>query len=211
MTTNDTLLFQHVHSNSGCMQWVALTAPRTLEYCRVHEIDYRLLVGDLRGYRGGNGHWTVVELIKDFIIAGYDNVIYFDADCIIANLNADLREACKQDKIGAVWHDLSYHDPDWSHFNVGALYISCSGLVAAFVDEWLSQRPGLPDNPWWEQGVFNRLGRERNIINKLDNRWNAGHVSPSDHPVVLGLHGFPDRYVSMKKRLKELEDATDSR
>ena len=207
MPTNDTLIFQHVHSNSGCMQWVALTLPRHLHYCLLHKIDYQLIAADQHGYAGGRGHWTVAEKIRDFIFMGYQNIIYLDADCIIADMETDLRKACVPDKIGSVWHNLSYHNPDWSHFNAGALYVSCTGIVAAFVDEWLLQFPGSPDNPWWDQGVFNSLGRARNIINQLDNKWNAGHVSPSDKPVVLGLHGFPDRYVAMQRKMKELDNA----
>ena len=55
--------------------------------------------------------------------------------------------------------------------------------------------------------MFGNVGAEMGIINKLDNAWNAGHVSPSDHPVVLGLHGLRDRYATMKRLVKELEEA----
>jgi hypothetical protein len=208
MPTNDTLLFQHIHSESGCSNWVALTAARTLRYCLAHKMDYRLTVADVGEDTGQHGHWTSVRLIREYMTLGYRWIIYLDADCIIANLDADLREACAPDRIGAVWHNLNYLKPDLSHYNTGALYISTTQVVINFVDAWLAGHPGTRDfgtHGWLELGVFNRLGTEMGIIARLDNKFNAGHVSPSDNPVVLGLHGFPDRYESMKARMKELE------
>ena len=206
--TNDTLLFQHIHSNSKCRRWIGLTLHRSRKYCRAHRMDYRLIIGNIGTLSpaGEFGHWIIPELIKDIIPLGYQYIIYLDADTIIADMTADLRQACVQDKIGAVWHNLSMLTPDLSHFNVGALYISNTPLIKEFVDRWLAGYPGTPDFPWWEQGVFGRVGTEMGIINKLDNRFNAGHVSPSDHPVVLGLHGLRDRYSTMKQKIKELEE-----
>jgi hypothetical protein len=69
---------------------------------------------------------------------------------------------------------------------------------------WLAGYPGTRAFPWLDQGVFGRIGAEMGIINHLDNRWNAGHVSPSDNPIVLGLHGFPDRYEAMKREVEKI-------
>ena len=206
MPTNDTLIFQHIHSNSDCLQWVALTAPITLEYCLAHKMDYQLVARDLGDLspKGEWGHWIVPQLVREFFDLGYENIIYLDADTIIADSTVDLRDACKPDMIGAVQHNLKYHNPDWSHFNVGALYISTTAKVRNFVDMWLAGYPGTRTFPWLDQGVFGRIGAEMGIINHLDNRWNAGHVSPSDNPIVLGLHGFPDRYEAMKREVEKI-------
>jgi hypothetical protein len=138
----------------------------------------------------------------------YPFVIYLDADCIVADLDADPCQAFVKGKIGAVWHNLSYHDPDWSHFNVGALYASSTPETIQFVTDWLARYPGVPDFPWWENGEFNKLGTERDIIHKLDNAWNAGHVSPAEHKIIWGLHGIPDRQESIRKAVAELEGIT---
>jgi hypothetical protein len=201
--TNDTILFQHLLSNSGCHEWITLTIPRTLKYCVAHKIDFRLVMGDIPPNEPG--HWAVPQLILDYMDLGYKNVVYLDADCIVGDVNRDMRDACVPDKIGAVWHNLSYLTPDWSCYNVGALYVSSSPKVRGFVSEWLAKRPGSSEWPWWENGEFNILGKKMDIINCLDNSWNAGHVSPSDHPVVMGLHGLPDRLESIKKRMQELD------
>jgi hypothetical protein len=187
------------------MEWVALTAPGTLKYCLRHRMDYRLLVGDIHNYDGRHGHWTVPEYIRDFMRMGYQYIIYMDADAFVVDHAVDLRDACAPDMIGAVWHNLSYHEPDWSHFNVGMLYVHNTTKTRAFVDEWLSKYPGKPDFPWWEQGEFNKLGKLRGVINHLDNKWNAGHVSPSDQMVVWGLHGIPDRLDAMRKAVESVK------
>lgn len=204
---NDTILFQHVQSNSECSRWVALTTPITLAYCLKYQMDYQLIVGDQPGRSGETGHWSVPRLIKSFLDLGYSKIIYLDADTIIVDSSVDLREACVADKIGAVWHNLSYLTPDWSHFNAGAFYVTNTPKVQKFVIQWLSKYPGIKDFPWWEQGEFNKLGKSMDIINHLDNRWNAGHVSPSSNPIVMGLHGIPDRLEAMQKIVGGLHDA----
>lgn len=191
--TNNTIIFQHVLSSSGCLRWLAQTAPLTLEYCMKWKMDFQLVAADFEGFDGTNGHWAVPRLIRIFMDQGYEKIIYLDADTVIMDPSVDLRDAFKVDKIGAVWHNLSYNVPDWSHFNVGALYVDSTVRVQHFVDLWLAGYPGSKEFPWYEQGVFNILGTEMDIIHKLDNKWNGGHVSPSDHPVVLGLHGIPER------------------
>src|SRR5271157_4985496 len=194
--TNNVLMFQHVHSNSGCMRWLAFTLPRTMEYCRTHQMDYQLIVRNQceLSPAGECGHWIVPQLIKEFLPLGYQYLIYLDADTIIADMTADLRDACQGDKIGAVWHNLSFLTPDISHYNVGALYISTSPVICEFVDQWLAGYPGTRDFPWLDQGVFGIVGARLGIINHLDNKYNAGHVSPSTNPIVMGLHGLRDRY-----------------
>lgn len=195
---NDTMLFQHILSNSDCVRWVALTASLTLEYCLKHKMDCHLLVGDQPGRIGETGHWTVPRLIKLFLDLGYSRVIYLDADTVIVDSSVDLREACVPDKIGAVMHNLAYLTPDLSHYNAGALYVTNTKKVRNFMDKWLAQYPGTKEFAWYEQGVFNKLGAEMDIINHLDNRWNAGHVSKSDCPVVAGLHGIPNRFEAIQ-------------
>jgi hypothetical protein len=206
MTANDTLIFQHIHAGSKCRRWIGLTLHRTRGYCRAHNMDYKLIMGNIGTLSpdGEFGHWICAELIREYLKLDYKYIIYLDADTIIADLTVDLRDACVPDKIGAVWHDLHYLTPDLSHFNVGALYISNTPLIREFVERWLAGYPGTRDFPWLDQGVFGIVGAEMGIINKLDNKWNAGHVSPSDHPVVLGLHGLRDRYATMKQKIEEL-------
>ncbi len=200
---NDTIIFQHILSNSEYMQAAEFTVPRALRYCRLHKMDYRLIVGRVTKYAGMDGHWEVPALFDDFLEQGYQNVIYFDSDTLISNLEPDMRTACVSGKIGAVWHDLSYW-PEFDHscYNVGALYATNSPEVRDFVKQWMECAPGSGEWPWWENGAFNVLGGQMDVINRLDNCWNAQEtVSPSDHPVVSGFHGMANRIEVMRNCL----------
>jgi hypothetical protein len=206
---NDTLLIQHVYSNSEHGRLIAMSAERTILYCLKHHIDYHLVVGEVDGDNRDGGHWANICMMREAMNLGYKNIIYLDADTLIADLNTDLREAIVEDKIGAVWHTLIRPEGDHSHFNAGAFYVSNTERTREFVDKWISMYPGLPDGQWpivCEQGVYNVLGREMGVINSLDPKWNAeAGVSPSDHPVVMGFHGFPDLHKWMRKALAGLE------
>jgi hypothetical protein len=205
---NDTVLLQHVYSNSDHARLIALTAPRTIRYCLANRIDYRLVIGEVDGDNHGGGHWANIFLMREYMRMGYSNIVYLDADTMIADMGTDLRKAISPGMIGAVWHNLQRGSNDFSHFNAGAFYISNTERTRAFVDSWLSAYPG--DLAGWpavyEQGAFITLGKQAGIINRLDNRWNAEEgVSPSTIPVVLGFHGFPDLYNNMSKTLADLE------
>lgn len=206
---NDTIIFQHVLSNSPCCEWLALTTPITLQYCLKHHMDYHCIVGTMNEMPG---HWDVPLLIKSFMDLKYTNVIYLDADTVIVDSNVDMREAIVTDKIGAVWHDMVRTEGDLSHFNVGALYVANTAKVRYFVDLWIAKKPGNSMNKFpltFEQGVFNTFGTEMIIIHKLDNKWNAEiGISPSDHAVVQGFHGFPNQLEAIRNSVEGVEKAT---
>ena len=197
---NDTILFQHVFSDSPCAEMLALTTPLTLRYCQTHHIDYQCIVGT---FDLDKGHWDVPILIHAFIEAGYSNIVYLDADTVIVNSAVALRDAIVTDKIGAVWHELGTH----SHYNAGALYVSNTPRTRNFVDQWLAKKPGDGFDHFpltWEQGIFNVLGKKMEIIHRLDNRWNAENgVSPSDEPVVKGFHGYPNQLEAIRDAVAE--------
>ncbi len=179
---NDTLVFQHIYSNTEAAGWTALAVPRLIRYCHAHSMDFQYIQVDPPGRYGEHniGHWAVPYYLREFLGMGYNKIIYIDHDCILADMNVDLRDACKENFIGAVWHDRGQSDPvAESHYNDGALYVSNTARVRVFVDDWLAEFPG--EEPWFEQGVFNRLGGERNI------------------------HGMPYRGGRVKEKILELE------
>jgi hypothetical protein len=199
---NDTILFQHILSNSECAEWLALTAPITLRYCLKHKIDYRLIMATSDATPG---HWEVPMFIREFMNAKYANIIYLDADTVIVDTETDVRQAIITDKIGAVWFKL----PTYEVYNAGAFYVSNTDKTRAFVDAWIAGKPGNGAGAFpycYEQGVFTTLGEKMNIINRLDNKWNSEDgITGSDHKVVWGLHGFPDRIGPMKQYINSLE------
>jgi hypothetical protein len=208
---NDTLIFQHIYANTEAAEWTALAMPRLVRYCLAHQMDFQYIQADPPHPEYGKhnvGHWGVPYYLQQFTRVAYKNIIYIDHDCILADMQADLRDACQVGKIGAVWHDLSevYAGAE-GHYSVGALYVSNTANVRYFIDEWLATYPG--EERWREQGTFNTLGVERDIIARIDNCWDSGHVSRSEHPVVLGFHGRPYRLKRIQEALAKLEGVTN--
>jgi hypothetical protein len=211
MMVNDTVLIQHVFGKA--LELVSLTFHRTTNYCQQHNIDYLFSLAktneDMKHF-----HWGHIPLIKEAMRKGYKNVIYLDADTVIADMNTDMREAISIGKVGAVWHNSHITEPngltkDLSHYNVGALYFSNTPLILEFIDKWYSTFPGDGYHAFplvFEQGGFNILGKEMQIINRIDNKWNAEcGIAPSPNPVVYGLHGFKNLKESMVDLLNKLE------
>lgn len=207
---NDTLLIQQVCRNSDHALMLALTAKRNMEYCHAHRIDYQTIMADTDRYNSEDpaerGWGKVALLRKAMNLVHYKNVIWLDADTIIADLGADLRDACTEGKIGAVWHDLKQGGMVLGHYNVGMLAVSNTEQTRKFFDEWLTKFPGTPEFPWFEQGEFNKLGVEQDIIFRLPAAWNSvDYVNPVPHPFIMGFHGYGDRLNVMKVALAKLE------
>jgi len=187
---NDALLIQHVSENSPHINLLKVTAARNLEYCLAHKMDFEMIVN---GATPTQGDWDKIRMIRTAMQLPYQFIIYLDADTLIADMKADLRDGCPPGKIGACRHILKpetyriYLD----HLNVGALYFTNCDETRNFVDRWLEGYPGTTEPPWWEQGVMNKIND--GTVVEIDAKWNAtGNVNPSPNPVVLGFHGQGD-------------------
>lgn len=185
--SNDALLLSHVSENYEGANMYKLTAARNIEYCLRHKMDFELLIS---GEIVGQGDWEKVRLIRLAMELPYKYIIWLDADTIIMDMDADLRDGCPSGKIGACRHILTSppYTVNLDHLNVGAIYLSNCEETRKWMDYWLEGFPGTPDPPWFEQGEFNKRGGD--IVVEIDAKWNAtGEVNPSPHPVVLGFHG----------------------
>lgn len=205
------LLIQQVYPDTPGVSMLELNKERNEKYCQEHGFDYWYEVSNsLKDSDPLKGSWAKVELIRKAISKGYTYIIWLDADTIIANINTDLREACKIDHIGACWHRI----PQLHHWNIGALYIGNSEnqVVSNFINQWLGSYPGTNDG-WLEQGVFNRLAMQSNVVETISDKWNStiGFTEVPD-AVVLGYHGagdFPIRYELMKAVMTKLQQKAD--
>jgi glycosyltransferase involved in cell wall biosynthesis len=207
---HDTLLIQQTCGGGEHALQMGLTANRNIAYCTAHGMDYQAIYADIDGYDNTKPEelgWGKVALIRKAMnVNRYKNIIWLDADTIIADISVDLRDACTPDKIGAVWHELRQNDAILKHWNVGVLAVSNTELTRKFMDGWLKEFPGKPDFPWFEQGVFNRLGEDMGIIHTLGAEWNSvDYVNPHPHPIIMGFHGYQDRLNVMKTALAKLE------
>jgi hypothetical protein len=198
---NDAILIQAVSENCPHINLLKVTSARNMEYCLLHKFDMEMIVG---GEAPLQGDWQKVRLIRVAMALPYDFIIWLDADTLIADMKADLRDGCPPEKIGACRHFLRQNGCPPSHLNVGALYISNCETTRKFVDEWLARAPGTTVPMWWEQGIFNDIAG--NTAVEIDNKWNAtGNVNPSPTPVVMGFHGQGDVMTRFNLMVKALE------
>jgi len=201
----DALLIQQIYPDTAGVKLLELNTERNSAYCLRHGFDYWHVVENvLPDTDPTRGSWSKIELMRRGLEAGYKYVIWLDADTLIRDLDADLREAVKMNYIGACWHRI----PQLHHWNVGALYLGNGERVLEFVSAWLSQYPGLNDG-WMEQGVFNRMAMTSDIVQTISDKWNAtiGFTEVPD-AVVLAYHGAGDtnaRYELMKEVMEQLD------
>jgi hypothetical protein len=189
---NNAIIIQHVYGDTpDYYNLLKVSGLRCLEYCQLHQMDYRMIAD---GTYQQNGDWEKVNILRAILNnEHYKYVIYLDPDTIIADMTADLREACPPNGIGACRHVLTQpaYTIHLDHLNVGALYITNCEASRLFIEKWLMGYPGTTRPSWWEQGVFNDIND--GTVQVVDDKYNAtGNVNPSPNPVVLGFHGQGD-------------------
>jgi hypothetical protein len=180
------VLIQQIYPDTEGVKLLEMNVTRNREYCRMHNFDYWYRFENcLPGSDPLKGSWSKVELMRQALAAGYRYVIWLDADTLIYDFNTDLRLGVVPEHIGACWHRI----PQLHHWNVGALYLSNTGRVRDFIGDWLAAYPGANDG-WMEQGVFNRLAMQSDIVQTISDRWNSTiHYTEVPDAVVLGYHG----------------------
>lgn len=197
------VIIQHAYDlpDSYFVKMMELTKEHHAEYCEAHGFDFWHTY-EQGLYSMEDGAWTKIELIQRAMNQGYQDIIWIDADALIVDEKVDLRKAVEVGKIGACWHRI----PQLHHWNVGVLYISNTEETHKFVDEWLATYP--PADGWREQGHFNRMALENNVVVTLSDRWNATiDVSMVPDAVVMGFHGqnpWDRRYKQMLDAFTQL-------
>lgn len=195
---NNAVLIQQAYPGLGYEQMIELTQERNAEYCKRFGFDYQVSIDPIvHEWDVKHGGWAKIELIRRALDAGYQYVVWLDADAMIYDIETDLRDGCPNG-IGASWHRI----PQWNHWNVGVLLIQNTPQVKDFIIEWLSKFPGANDG-WFEQGEFNRLGMKSKVVHTLSDKWNSTvNVNIVPDAVILGFHGYGDakqRYEAMKR------------
>jgi len=181
---NNAILIQQAYPGLGFDKILELTRQHHKAYCQTWELDYQCVTDNVFEHDPVLGSWAKIKLIQDALAAGYWEVIWLDADTLITDINADLRNGIARGHIGACWQRI----PQLDHWNVGALYISSTDATRKFIDEWLAAYPS-PNN-WNEQGVFNRLAMQSKTVVTISDKWNGtAQVSEVPDAVVLGFHG----------------------
>ena len=209
---NNAVLIQHAYKGEF-EPMMELTKERHAAYCERFGFDFWHEVYNMSRPME-TGAWAKIELMQKALDKGYEYIVWIDADAMIYDVDTDLREAIQRNKIGACWHRI----PQLNHWNVGVLYLHNSVAVRNVVENWWASYPA-PNDGWFEQGVFNRIGKENNTIVTISDRWNATlDVNMVPDAVVLGFHGqgnAKQRYEIMKATMarfstKEAKDSGQS-
>ena len=184
----DTILIQQVYPGYGFEGMLTLTEAHHRDYCELYGMDYQAVYDEVFPHDPVIGSYAKIELIQRAMQQGYEYIIWLDADTLIKDISADLRDALVLKKIGACWHRI----PQLKHWNVGALYIDNCHATEKFIHEWRGVYPP-PKDGWNEQGVFNRLAMQSDCVVTVSDKWNATiDVSMVPDAVVLGFHGQGD-------------------
>jgi hypothetical protein len=204
MPKNNAVLIQQIYPNTPGVEMLEMQVERNQAYCDSWGIDYQYwIVNPIPNHDPVQGSWAKVYYIEQALIAGYDYVIWLDADTIIRDFETDLRDGCVYGHIGACWQRI----PQLHHWNVGALFVSNHPLTLAFLRNWFEKFPG--GGPWNEQGCFNELAMQSKVVQTISDRWNATfNYTECPDTVILGYHGAGNtqqRIELMKSVLKELE------
>jgi hypothetical protein len=198
---NDAVIIQQVYPGRGYEPLIELTRQRNVDYCAAHNFDLQIVIDGVIDVPVDLGGWSKVELVRRALVAGYRYVVWLDADAVIKNLLADLRDALPAGGIGCVWHRNSMYD----HWNVGVMYFRNTKGTLDFIREWQAQAPGV--DQWHEQSIYNSMANDIKwacVIRTLDPIWNSTTVNaPCDNPVIMAFHGCGDA----QKRLNLMREA----
>lgn len=197
----DAVIIQSSWGDSVFHDMMRLSYQRHAAYARAQDFDYWHINGHFHpeSYPGG---WDKVHLIK-LAMEQYSHIVWIDADAAIFDFETNLRDALKDKPfdIGACIHDAPHFKEQGMgrHMNVGVMYVRNTERSRKFIDEWLSLFPG--ERRWQEQGVFNKLIKDNDVVGQVEDKWNATvNVNEVDNPVVKGWHGLErmNRFYNMK-------------
>ena len=221
---NDAVFIQHVYKTPGppyggiysFEPMLELARPFHAAYTKRHKMDYLIVKGQVRQeWDIYNGGWAKLEIIRQMLARGYEYVFYIDADALVVDMTADLRDGTPAEGLGLVQHQGPL--VPGPHLNVGIMLIRNSERGRKFFDWWIAQYPGSREPFWAEQGVLNNARNNPewgDLIHRIDDKYNSceagANVSPA--PVIEAWHGMGDaqmRTEHMRACIARLKGATN--
>jgi hypothetical protein len=192
-------------------EMLAASNARHTEYARQHGFDFWSVSNNVAGVRL---QWQKFALLLKAFSQGYKFAVYLDADCLIVDTVADLREALAPDgELGMVFGQAPGGEPP--HFNVGAIFARNVPPVVDLFERMLNRQPKQDkggvwwDNPDNEQFILNALLKEPEfevLCKPLASVWNfvQGVSSSASVPIVLAWHGVPDEQAKLQRLIAAL-------
>lgn len=177
----------------------AIAVPHMREYAARQGYECRV-VERACARKGG---WVKIEPIGEALSAGFDFVLWLDADALVVRKDVDVRAAI--DDTADLW--MAWHPIDDHHYNSGVMLIRSSDWARAFFARVWERGP--IDHRWNDQAtILHLLGYDDAValgprrtgepnlrhVAALDAAWNAivGY-DLSDDPVIHHYAGIADR------------------
>jgi ADP-heptose:LPS heptosyltransferase len=174
-----------------------LTGDRHSTYAAKHDLTFWSVRGDVQFDRPPV--WNKVLLIQMALRAGFEFVVWLDADTLIVRPEVDVRAALPYGPpIGMCRNPLPLGNQPW-HYNAGVIFVRNTTESRAFFDAVWNGGPVA--HPWQEQARMNELSHKfTDTIQPVDGRWNSTKgVNPAPDPVILAWHGQGKKAIQRMK------------
>jgi predicted O-methyltransferase YrrM len=154
--------------------------------------------------------WEKPRMFRETLAAGYDYVIWLDADSFwlgACDLLTPWASAAPAAVLAGTWHSARPGAGHYyNHLNIGVLFArQGNGRAVELCDRWIA----MPDNmhPWREQhSLHELLAAEPDLVHFIDHAWNSVEWVPeycAQNPVVVSWHGNP---IAASARIKQLSE-----
>jgi hypothetical protein len=149
--------------------------------------------------------WHRVHLIPQLFDAGYEYVLWTDADSLFVRFDVDVLAEIRPDKDLYI---VEHPNPDYPNFkvpNTGVMLVRNSPWSRALFEQIWSMKQ-YENHPWWENAALIDLFGYRNLLGKgaydpnhellkkvqfLDQSWNQlSHLSGNGVPVIRHYAGI---------------------
>jgi hypothetical protein len=166
-------------------------------YAARHDLTFWSVRGSVEFERPPG--WNKVLLIRMALWAGFELVVWLDADTLIVRPEVDVRSALLEGPpIGMCRHPLPLGNQSW-HYNAGVIFVRNTKLArVCFEDVWTSEPV---EHPWQEQVRLNELNEKYpNALQQVDNQWNSTQrVNATPNPVIRAWHGKGQKAIKLMK------------
>ncbi|MEO8428675.1 MAG: glycosyltransferase family 9 protein [Verrucomicrobiota bacterium] len=179
------------------IQMLNLSGEQHNAYAARHDLSFWAVRGSVQLDRPPV--WDKVLLIHMMLAAGFELVVWLDADTLIVRPDVDLRRALPDGPpIGMCRNPLPWGTQPW-HYNAGVIFVRNTKAARLFFDN--VRNAGPVEHSWQEQAKMNELSQQYpDVVQSVDNKWNCTRgVNPTRDPVIRAWHGKGRKAVGLMK------------
>jgi hypothetical protein len=208
MSCVKSLIIQSIGSNhdDAFRPWMEITEPLHKEYAAKCDADFEFFVGNKEP--GLHPTWSRIIMFLDAFAAGYDKVLWLDADTLVVNQDRNVFPWASRDETTG---EIIPADK-WDVYNDGVLIASNTAHArACFEFVWANRRtpfepwhvPGIPELDW----ILDYVYKHPDSVEQLSLAYNwmpYPEAPPYEEAVIMAWHGMalPQRFDGLHKALE---------